>query len=87
MSSEASVFESGEMFAWGSTVYRAESRCRVWGAVMKGTFTEVMTFELEMDPDDAVKMLDAIGADSTYLVIGSDCGMDCDAPEDDEDED
>lgn len=84
--SEGVIFESGDLFAWGSTVYRAEGKCRVWGAVIKGSFTEVATFELEMDPDDAVKMLEAVGADYTFLVIGSDCGMDCDAPEDDEDE-
>lgn len=82
--SEGTKFKQGQYFAWGSDLYLAIGDCEVWAGVMDGNMESVVTFDIAMDPAIAIKMLEAIGADSRYLMIGSDSGIDDDAPEDDE---
>jgi hypothetical protein len=77
-------FKKGEMFAWGSTLYQADEDCEVWVGAMDGKSTELAQFEIELEAEAAVKMLEAIGADHRYLMVGSDSAIDEDAPEDEE---
>jgi len=76
-------FAKGEMFAWGSSLYEARGKrgCEVWPAAIAGKAREMLEFPLDFDPELAAKMLDAIGADTSMLLIGSDCGIDFDSPE------
>lgn len=83
--SEGTKFTKGQYFAWGSTLYRALRDCEVWSGVMMGEAEYICQFENECEPEIAVTMIKAIGGDSRYLMIGSDTGMDDDAP-DEEDE-
>lgn len=82
--SEGTKFLNGQYFAWGRTLYKAVSDCEVWTGAMEGEATEIVTFELDCEPEEAVKMIQSVGGDSRYLMIGSDTGMDEDAPEDEE---
>lgn len=78
---EGTKFLNGQYFAWGSSLYRAVSDCEVWTGAMEGEAVEIVTFELDCEPDDAVKMIQSVGGDPSYLMIGSDAGMDDDAPD------
>jgi len=76
-------FVSGDLFAWGSTVYRAEDVCEVVPSVLHGNTSEVLEFHGDSDEDVAIaqKVCAAIGANTVHLVLGSDTGEDG-APED-----
>jgi hypothetical protein len=74
-------FAKGALFAWGDRVLRAEKECEVWAGFMQGETTELLSFESDCEPEFAGKILDAIGADQRYLMIGSDSGLDEDDPD------
>ena len=70
-------FSKGQMFAWGSTIHRADSDCEVWPGIMMGDATELIEFMEDFDDVElAVKVCDAIGAYSGMLMLGSMTGED-----------
>jgi hypothetical protein len=79
-------FSKGELFAWGSALYRADTPCEVWPHVIVGDVEVLAQFEIECEPETAKAMIEAAGGDTQFLMIGSDCGADEGLPEDDDDD-
>jgi hypothetical protein len=79
------IFSKDALFAWGSTIHRADSDCEVWPAVIQGDTTEILEFTDDCDEDLAVRICESIGADNRFMMLGSMTGEDSDDAPDDED--
>ena len=75
--------EKGKYFAWGDTVYRAENKvdgssCTVERFEVVGEALDVVQFQDDCTPEEALKVCAALEADTTFLGL---------AERDEEDED
>lgn len=81
------IFQKNDLFAWGSTIFKATGECKVFAGVRGDSVIELLTFEMDMGVSDALLVCETLQANPAFLLIGSDSGYDDGEAEESEDED